>query len=153
MVMSNEIRNLYGESAKQSSASAFAQAVGSMINYEAMSINADSIRTQANEVELQALQRSNMLREKYNNAIGNALFSIASRGGKTSSGSVRSNLENSSKALGEDIATAQTNAKMQAQSLRLKAKLMKKSANTQMIQGILGAVAKGATAGTTANMG
>ncbi len=138
--MDDYTKQLYQGVAWQYGASAFAEAMGSAINYSSLKADASSARIQAENIELQAQQRANMLREKYNNAVGNVYFSAASRGGKVSSGSVRANLEQSAKNLGEDIASQEKNAKSRADAERMRAKALGKQANMQLVSGLVGSI-------------
>ena len=138
--MDEETRYLYKKAAMQSSASAFAQLAGGYIDYGSLSIEANSLKTQAENVELEAKERANMLREKYNSAVGNMIFSASSRGGRSSSGSIVSNIEQSAKNLGQDISSEERNAKMKADAIRLKSKLMKQQGKEKLVTGILGSM-------------
>ena len=137
--MDETIMQLYGQSAQQSAAGAFAQAMGGMINYESLRVDAYSAKVQANNIELQAKERANMLRERYNNAVGNTMFGATMRGGRVTSGSVRGNIESSAKNLGEDIRKTDLNASMAASSMRTKAKMLKHQANASLAMGITNA--------------
>jgi hypothetical protein len=121
-------------------ASAFAQMAGGMMDYSALKTNAAALKVQANNIELQAQQRANILREQFIGAIGSYQFSAANRGVSVGSGSVRQNIESSAIGLGKDIQKAQRVAQMQASALRTQAKLAKIQGKTAMVTGILGGI-------------
>lgn len=121
-------------------ASGFADAVGSIIDYSALKGELSNYRIQADQIELQAKQRANQLREQFLGAVGSYTAGASRRGISVSSGSVRQNIESSAISLGKDIQRQQENARMKAQSLRQQAKIDKHRGKSQMY----GTIAKSA---------
>lgn len=121
-------------------ASSFAGIIGSMIDYDSLKRDSVNYKIQADEVELQAMQRANQLREQFNQAAGSYQVSAAQRGIDIKSGSVRSNLENSAINLGKDIQKESENAAMKAKALRTQAKIARKQGQAQMYGSILSGV-------------
>jgi hypothetical protein len=113
-------------------ASSFAGIIGSMIDYDTLKRDSVNYEIQADEVELQAKQRANQLREQFNQAAGSYQVSAAQRGIDIKSGSVRSNLESSAINLGKDIQKESENAAMKAKGLRTQAKIARKQGKAQM---------------------
>ena len=130
----------YYDSAKAGGAKAFAQMAGGYMDYRALQTNAYALKVQANDIELQAKQRANYLREQFIGSIGSYQFSAANRGVSVGSGSVQQNIESSAIGLGKDMQKAQKVAQMQASALRTQSKLAKMQAKTQMVTGILGGI-------------
>lgn len=137
--------------------STFSSLAGSLIDYGTLKTDASSLYVQAGEVQLQAKQRANQLREQFINATGSYMFGAAQRGIAVQSGSVQSNLKRSAENLGQDIATMDKNAELKASALRTqaniamsKAKAMKKVAYANAISGVANSVAgMGAAWGTS----
>lgn len=121
-------------------ASGFANAVGSVIDYSALKGELGNYKVQANQIELQAKQRANQLREQFLGAVGSYSINVARRGVSVNSGSARLNIERSAMSLGKDIQRQEENAKMQAQALRQQAKILKHQGRSQMY----GTIAKSA---------
>lgn len=93
-------------------------------NYGIMAGNA---RTQASELELRAVEESNILRKRYLAAVGNATYSAAARNYDVSrGGTLRTNLERSSMELGDDIQTINKNAERKAATLNKQADIYEK---------------------------
>ena len=84
-------------------------------------VQAASLETSAEAVELAAAEATNQLRQKYLDSVGNLQYSAAARGVAVDSGSVRQNMERSGQNLGEDIAKTNRSASMQAKTLRANA--------------------------------
>lgn len=120
--------------------SAFASMAGSFLNYQALKTEAMQLGVQAINIELQAQQQANMLREQFISNVGAYQYSAAKRGISVGSGSVRSNIESSAMNLGEDIRQLSNNAKMKSSALRTQAKIIKGRAKTQLISGIASGV-------------
>lgn len=130
----------YRNAALKYGASAFSEIIGGSLNYRMLTGNAGNYSVEANNVELQALQRANQLRQQFSSAVGSYLFNAANRGISTSSGSVRSNIENSAMNLGYDLAIQQKNAQMRADALRTQAKIAKKEAKYNLIGNAISAI-------------
>jgi hypothetical protein len=95
------------------------------INANILQGNFEELERSAEAVELQALERANILRERYSKSVGDFIVGAARRGIKISSGSVKANIERSAEELGEDIQNEKENAKAYAERLRTKANRMK----------------------------
>lgn len=134
-------------------ASAFAQLMGGMMDYRALRTNAKALQVQANDIELQAKQRANYLREQFISSIGSYQFSAANRGVSVGSGSVQQNIESSAMGVGKDIQKAQKVAQMQASALRTQAKVSKIQAKAAKMHGILGGLSSLAGAVASYSMG
>lgn len=113
-------------------ASGFADAVGSIIDYSALKGELSNYRIQADQIELQAKQRANQLREQFLGAVGSYTANASQRGISVASGSVRQNIESSAMSLGKDIQRQDRNARMQAQTLRQQAKVYQKQGKAKM---------------------
>lgn len=139
----------YKRSAVASGAGAFSDLMGSYLDYTALNTSAGALKTQASNIELQAKQQANMLREQFISAVGSYQFMAANRGVAVGSGSVRANIENSAIAMGQDIQRAQKVASMKASALRTQAKMQRDQAKHGMISSILGTI--GTLAGAYGN--
>ena len=113
-------------------ASSFAEAVGSIIDYSALKGELSNYRIQADQIELQAKQRANQLREQFLGAVGSYTANASQRGISVASGNVRQNIESSAMSLGKDIQRQDKNARMQAQTLRQQAKVYQKQGKAKM---------------------
>ena len=120
--------------------STFSNLAGSFIDYGTLRTDAASLYVQAGEVQLQAKQRANQLRQQFINATGSYMFGAAQRGVAVQSGSVQSNLENSAINLGKDIDKMERNADMKALQLATQANIAKKKANAMMRTGYANAI-------------
>lgn len=132
-ILTDKDRLLYEGSIRKSGAAMFAELASGYINYNVFKTNALLAKNEANQIELNAKERANALREQYNAQIGNSISSMTSRGGKVSSGNLRDNLENSSIALGKDINQMQKNAESSARLKRLEASNSKRNAITSVV--------------------
>lgn len=117
-------------------AGSFSSMAGSFIDYAALKTDARNFNIQAGNVELQAKQRANQLRQQFIEASSSYMFNAAQRGIAVQSGSVQSNLQRSSEALGKDVQIMQQNAAMQASALRTQAKIAKAKARAGLVSGI-----------------
>lgn len=103
----------------------FSNIAGALINYSALKGDIRNYYIQANNVELAAKQQANQIRQQYIQAAANYSYNAARRGISVNSASVRSNLEGSAEAMGEDIQRLEQNAYLEANALRAKAKIAK----------------------------
>lgn len=117
-------------------AAAFSEFANAKINYDLLKTSAHQAETQAQSIELQAQQRANMLREQFNNDVGNAVAGAAMRGVDVNSGSIAQNIEMSAGNLGSDISILKSNARSKASALRTQAKINKRIGKAQLISGI-----------------
>ena len=113
-------------------AGSFANAIGSVIDYSALKGELVNYKIQANQIELQAKQRANQLREQFLGAVGQYTTNASRRGISVSSGSVRQNIESSAMSMGKDIQRETENARMKANVLRGQAKVLKKQGKAKM---------------------
>lgn len=114
-------------------ASAIAGIANSLVDYNLFKTQNSFNKVQANQIELQAQQQINQLREQFNNQIGNTQYKTATRGIKVKENRA---MELSAKNLGEDIHTLKTNAKMKADNLRTQARINNKMAKSSLISNI-----------------
>lgn len=117
-------------------AGGFANLAGSIIDYSALKGELTNYKIQANQVELQAKQRANQLREQFLGAVGQYTYGASARGISVKSGSVRQNIESSAMSLGKDIQRQEENARMKATVLRGQAKVLKHRGKSQMYANI-----------------
>ena len=132
----NDANKYKKEQAMLTMAGGFANAVGSVIDYSALKGELSNYRIQANQVELQAKQRANQLREQFLGAVGQYTYGASARGISVKSGSVRQNIESSAMSLGKDIQRQEENARMKAMVLRGQAKVLKHQGKSQMFANI-----------------
>lgn len=120
-------------------ASAFAEMANAQLNYSALKAEYSQLNVQASNIELQAKQQANILREQFLNSVGTYQFGAAARNVSVGSGSVQQNIMRSSENLGRDVQRVQQNANMQASALRTQAQMMKNRAtlkrNLSLVKG------------------
>lgn len=140
-------KNNYYTAGAQKMAGGFAQIVGSSINYSLLKTDLKQLETSAQNIELQAQERANMLRQQFINSVGSYQYGAAQRGVSVGSGSVMSNLESSAMNLGTDVQKQMKSASLKASSLRAQAQIAKsrgKFAHTQAVIGGLSSIGSGA---------
>lgn len=148
----SQLLTLAGENYKMaagySAAGAFADIIGAQLNYSALKTEYGQLKLQANNIELQAKQQANILREQFISAVGAYQWGAARRGVSVNSGSVQQNIMSSSENLGRDTQRIQQNANMQASALRMQAQIMKNRAtlnrNLSLVKGatsLMGSIA------------
>ena len=113
----------YYISGLQKTAGGYAQLVGAKLNWNALKTELTQYELSAQNIELQAQERANQLREQFISNVGNYQFGAAQRGVSVGSGSVRQNLESSAMSLGSDIAKQQKIADVKASSLRTQSEI------------------------------
>ena len=123
--------------------STFSNLAGSLIDYSALRTDAANLYVSAGQVELQAKQRANQLREQFIQSAGAYMMGAANRGISVQSGSVQANLERSSENLGKDIQTMEKNAALQARAYITQAKIAETKAKAQKRVAIAGAISSG----------
>lgn len=150
------LSDLYGRSSKQSylsagtsAASGFAQIANASLNYSALNIQSDFTDIQAASVEVQALERANILRKSFLEASGSMIAGAAQRGIKTTSANVMDNLEGSAAAVGHDIQKMNKNAALQADVLRTQAKMSRRNAKASLVSGVLNSFSSLTSAGAS----
>ena len=131
-------KNNYYIAGAQKMAGGFAQIVGSSINYSLLKTDLKQLETSAQNIELQAQERANQLRQQFISSIGSYQFGAAQRGVSVGSGSVLSNLESSAMNVGLDVQKAKKNASLQASALRTQAKIAKSRGKFQHTQNVIG---------------
>lgn len=136
-----------------SMAGGFANAVGSIIDYSALRGELTNYKIQANQIELQAKQRANQLREQFLGAVGSYTAGASRRGISVSSGSVRQNIESSAISLGKDIQRQEENARIKAQALRQQAKILKHQGRGQMFKTVASSIGSMVSGGMTYGQG
>lgn len=120
--------------------SVFSNFVGSIIDYKALKTDANSFYIQAGEVQLQAKQRANQLRQQFIESTGAYMFGAAQRGIAVQSGSVQSNLRRSAENLGKDVDLMQRNADLQSGALITQGNIAKSKANAMKTAAYTGLV-------------
>ena len=118
----------------------FSNIVGSYINYRALKSDLKNLGIQASNVELAAKQQANQIRQQYIQAASNYAYNAARRGVSVNSASVRSNLEGSAMAMGQDIQRLSQNASVEASALRNQAKVLKAYGRAEMARQISGSI-------------
>lgn len=155
-------------------ASLFTKAMGSFMDYSALKQELKNYDLQtfgtglaSQNVEIQATQMANKLRQSYIESAGNYLYNAARRGIDVNSGSVRSNLQRTAEDLGKDVQEINRNAEIEKKNLEMQAiaqqatKKIKKAqgkVNLLMNLGDIGfsameMMASGGTSGGIENMG
>lgn len=154
------LSDLYDISSKQSyfsagtsAASGFAQIANASLNYSALNIQSDLTDIQAASVEVQALEKANLLRKSFLEASGNMIAGAAQRGIKATSANVMDNLEGSAAAVGRDIQKMGKNAVLQADVLRTQAKMNRRSAKASLVGGVLNSFSSFTSAGESLYVG
>ena len=128
--------------------STFSNLAGTLIDYSALKTDASNLYISAGQVELQAKQRANQLREQFIQSAGSYMMSAANRGVAVQSGSVQSNLERSAENLGKDINRMERNAALQASAYITQAEIARQKARTMKHVGIAQGIS-----GTAQNIG
>jgi len=114
---------LYEQAATASYLGAAGMAVQAGMSFLTAGVEKAQVKNRANQIKLQAEQRSNMLLQSFNKAVGSAQYGAARRGVKAGEGSVMRNIEMSAKDLGVDLATQRSSAKAQVGAMRAQASL------------------------------
>lgn len=91
------------------------------VDYDLLNLKAGVKENQALQIELQATQIANKLREQFTEVAGEYTHTAARRGVKVGEGSMQDNIEQSAKALGKDVSQLDANAKRQSKVLRSEA--------------------------------
>lgn len=109
-------------------ASMFTKAMGSILDYSALKQELKNYDLQtfgtglaSQNVEIQATQMANKLRQSYIESAGNYIYNAARRGVAVSSGSVQSNLRRTSEELGKNVQDIQRNAEIEKKNLEMQA--------------------------------
>jgi len=110
---------------------------GLAIDYDMLKTQSLFKENQAQQIEIQAQEQANMLRESFNTMLGQETFTATRRGISTQSGSVRASKELSAKNVGEDIATTKASAKSKASALRSQARQDRKAGRNKAISGLI----------------
>lgn len=132
----------------------FSNIVGSFIDYNVLKRDLKNYYIQADNVQLQAQQQANQIRQQYLQAASNYAYTAARRGIDVNSASVRQNLEGSAEAMGMDIQRLQQNADVKASALRTQAKINKAYGKAAMVRNVTGSImSMGETAAKMAMMG
>jgi len=125
-------RNLFNVKSKiEYGASALATLFQPDINYDKLVGNAKQAEQQADNIEAQAMEQADLMRQQLNEYLGDAVYTSARRGVKVNEGSAKDHVELSSKAMGEDESTMFKNADKKAEEYRTMADEYRKSAKAQ----------------------
>ena len=118
------------------------------IDYDILNLKAGQKENQALQLEVQATQIANRLREQFSESVGGYQYGAARRGVKVGEGSAMANIEQSAKALGKDVNQLDTNAKRMSGTLRREAKgirqyagKMKEVGDTQKMFNLIDSIA------------
>jgi hypothetical protein len=125
---------------RKSLAGDFANIMGSFIDYSALKRDLRNTYLEADNIQLQAKQQANQIRQQYLQAAGNYQYAAARRGIDVNSASVRSNLEGSAEAMGKDIQRLEENAYVKSQALRTQAKIAKQYGKAEHIRNVTGSI-------------
>lgn len=93
------------------------------IDFKLLKVQQKFAENRAAQIELQAEERSNILLEQFNSAIGNIQYSAARRGVKAGEGSVARNIEASGAAIGSDVKKSKKGASLQAGAVRAQGRI------------------------------
>ena len=118
----------------------FSNIIGSFIDYNVLKRDLKNYNIAADNIQLQAKQQANQIRQQYLQAAGNYQYVAARRGIDVNSASVRSNLEGSAEAMGKDIQRLEENAYVKSQALRTQAKIAKAYGKAEMVRNITGSI-------------
>lgn len=109
-------------------ASLFTKAMGTILDYSALKQELKNYDLQtfgtglaSQNVEVQATQMANKLRQSYIESAGNYVYNAARRGIDVNSGSVRSNLNRTSEELGKNVQEINRNADIEKKNLQMQA--------------------------------
>lgn len=123
-------------------ASMFTKAMGSILDYTALKQELKNYDLQtfgtalaSQNVEVQATQMANKLRQSYIESAGNYVYNAARRGIDVSSGSVRSNLQRTSEELGKNVQDIQRNAEIEKKNLQMQAVAQQATKKIKKAQG------------------
>ena len=117
------VADLYGQAAGASYMGAAGMAVQAGMSFLMAGVEKAQAKNRANQIKLQAEQRSNMLMQSFNKAIGSAQYGAARRGVKAGEGSVMRNIEMSARDLGTDLDMSRKNAASKAGAMRTQASM------------------------------
>lgn len=141
--LTNKELQLGGMLSDQQKQTAMLGGMGSIASIGSMAINYDMLKTenlfkenQAKQIEIQAQEQANMLRENFNVMLGQEAVQTARRGITQSSGSVRAGKELSAKNIGEDISSMKKTAKAKSDKIRAEASISKRSGKAQMFSSV-----------------
>lgn len=141
--LTNKELQLGGMLSDQQKQTAVLGGIGSVASIGSMAINYDMLKTenlfkenQAKQIEIQAQEQANMLRENFNVMLGQEAVQTARRGITQSSGSVRAGKELSAKNVGEDITKMKDTAKAKSGKIRAEASIAKRAGKAQMMSSI-----------------
>lgn len=148
-------------------ASIFTKGMGAVLDYSALKADLKNYDLQVKgtelgmmNVELQATQMANKLRQQYIEQAGNYAYNAARRGVAVSSGSVQSGLRRSAEETGKDIQKIQReaeiekkNLQMQKYALQAQKKIQKHQSRAKLAMEGLDLAANLATSYATKNAG
>lgn len=145
---------VYGDVSYMSGlAGTFTQMMGGILDYSALkqdlknyNLHIKGTELGMQNVELQATQMANKLRQQYIEQAGNYAYNAARRGVAVSSGSVQAGLRRTAEDMGKDVQNIQRNAEiekknlqMQKVALQAEKKIKKYQARGNLAMSILGA--------------
>lgn len=126
--------------------SELAGVLGGYMDYRTQRRMLGFANVKAKEIEVNALEQANQLRESFAQSLGNSQVEVARRGFKQNSGSVRAEREYSSINMGEDIAKMKKNAKSQATAIKAEANIKKHALKSNFFNSmVVGGVKAGAS--------
>lgn len=149
---------VYGRTSYASGmASLFTRGMGAILDYSALKqdlknynlqIKGTELATQ--NVELQATQIANRLRQEYIESAGNYAYNAARRGVAVSSGSVQSGLRRGAEELGKNIQDINRNAEIEKKNLEMQKVALKAQKKIQKYQARAGLAMTGLDIGFSA---
>lgn len=142
-------------------ASLFAKGMGAVLDYSALKTDLKNYNLQIKgtelgmmNVELQATEMANKLRQQYIEQAGNYAYNAARRGVAVSSGSVQSGLRRDAEDLGTNVQKInreaeieKKNLQMQKVALQAEKKIKKHQARSELTMNLMELAASGAMAG------
>lgn len=122
-----EKAGVYGQTSYASGmASLFTKGMGAVLDYSALKQDLKNYNLQikgtelaSQNVEIQATQMANRLRQQYIEQAGNYAYNAARRGVDVSSGSVQSNLRRTAEEMGKDVQNINRNAEIEKKNLEM----------------------------------
>lgn len=138
-------------------ASIFTKAMGSILDYSALKQELKNYDLQtfgtglaSQNVELQATEMANKLRQSYIESAGNYIYNAARRGVDVSSGSVRSKLQRTSEDVGKEVQNIQRNAELEKKNLQMQAVALQSQKKIEKLRAKTGLVMNGIDLGIQA---
>lgn len=120
-------------------ASALSRVFSPNIDYGVLKGQASQKKVQADQLQLNAIEIANDIRESFNESVGNFLFSASQRGVSVQGGGVQQTIERSAGKMGKDVAKLKKQTDLKAGALRSEAKILSEKAGEKDFSQIFGA--------------